>query len=220
MALGLALPPGEKLRDVQARQVPTVLMYTFPASAQVVATEGNLARLEITFPRGRAPRAINRWRVSPGDIEVDLPVPDLGLLGGLVYGAWSEDYEIELTLKTEPCPAADGASMPAMVPEEEPRSSPISASPRHTFTAELDLPFIESARFGTMPDLHHDATLELCFADCGKVRSITASLNDVPAEVRRFCYPKRQDWHSWYIELTGAVGPGLVRVQVDVEWQG
>ena len=219
VALGLVLPPGEKLREARARQVPTVPMYTFPAAAQIVASEGNLARLELTFPRGRAPRAINRWRVSPDDIEVDLPVPDLEFLGGLVYGAWSEDYEVELTLKTEPCPTADGALLPAMAREEESPPRPVPASPRSTFTAEFDLPFIESARFGTMPDLHHDTTLELCFADCAKVRSVTASLNDVAAEVRRFSYPKRQDWHSWYIDLTGTVGPGLVRVQVDVEWQ-
>jgi len=220
VALGLVLPPGEKLRDVQVRQAPTVPMYTFPAAAQIVASEGNLARLEVTFPRGRAPRAINRWRVSPGDIEVDLPVPDMGFLGGLIYGAWSEDYEVELTLKTEPCPAADAASLPAMAREEEPPPSPIPASPRHTFTAEFDVPFIEPARFGTMPDLHHDTTLELCFADCKKVASVAARLNDAPTDVRRYSYPRKQDWHSWHIDLTGAVAPGQVRLQVDVEWRG
>jgi hypothetical protein len=218
VALGLVLPPGERLRAVQARQVPSVPMYTFPAAARIVAVEGNLARLEVTFPRGRAPRAISRWKVSPGDVEVTLPVPGLGFLGGLVYGAWSEDYEVELTLSTEPCPAGD-AQLPATLPGEKTPPPAVPAGTRHTFMAEFDLPFIEPVRFGTMPDLCHDTTLELCFADCRKVRSVAARLNGAPADVRRYPYPRKQDWHSWYIDLTGVVDPGTVRLEVDVEWQ-
>jgi hypothetical protein len=218
--LALVLPDGERLRAVKARQRPTVPMYTFPATARIVATEGNLARLEVTFPRSRAPRVLNRWKIAPEDAAVSLPIPGCGFLGGLVYGAWSEEYDVELILSTEPCATGQGVSLPDPTGDAETPSPSIPTSARRTFSTEFELPFIEPVRFGTMPDLYHDTVLELCFADCTKVKAVAVQLNGVPAEVRRYSYPRKKEWHSWYVDLTGAVDPGTVRLEVTVDWEG
>ena len=212
--LGIALPEGETVSAVAARQTPTVAMYTFPASAAVVEVCGNVAWLDVTFPREQAPRALTRWQVDGA--EVELPqLAACGFLGGLLHGAFSEEYEVQLDLRT--APSQEIGQLPPAPPAPI-AAVPIPFAPRQTFTTEFILPFIEPAHFGCMPDYLHDTVLELPFADPSRVASISARLQDRPVEVRRYAYPKQPDWCTYYIELTGQAVAGAQRLAVEVEW--
>jgi len=216
MLLGVVLPPGQAVAAVSARQTPTVPLYTFPASARLVEARGNVARVEVTFPREQAPRALTRWRVTPGDVEVELPRVECAFLGGLITGAFSEEYEVQLDLRLAPA-GEEGRLHPAAPAAAG--SAPAPSAPRQTFTTEFTLPFIEPAHFGMMPDFNDDTVLELAFADPAHVTEISARLNGRPIEVRRYAYPKRADWYTFYLELTGQASPGLQRLEVEVCWQ-
>lgn len=213
--LGVVLPKGKTLATVSAQQTPTVPMYTFPASARIVRRQGNVAQLEVTFPREKAPRALTRWHVSPGDVAIDLPlVGQCPFLGGLITNAFSEELEVQLDLTTKPGKTL-GRLYPASV---EPATVAFPPAKRHVFTTDFTLPFIEASRWGTMPGYDDDTVLELAFTDPASVAAIRARLNGAPAEVRRYDYHKNKDWHSWYIELTGRVAPGKVQLAVEVDW--
>lgn len=116
--IGLIFPPGEAIATVSARQKPTVKCYTFPATSRILEQSGNVARVEVQFPRGLAPRALENWKVTPGDVAVKLPAGGCHFLGGLVHGAFSEDYEVELTITTRPVTVA--GSLPALAPLAQP----------------------------------------------------------------------------------------------------
>ncbi|MBP1993245.1 hypothetical protein [Paenibacillus eucommiae] len=99
--LGLILPDGEAVEQVFAQQVPTVPMYTFPAAAQLydaaASTNRNVAQVEVTFPRIKAPRELTNWVMQPGNMEVKLPQMEKSpFLGAIVQGAYSENYEVWL----------------------------------------------------------------------------------------------------------------------------
>jgi len=213
--LGVMLPSGEAVTSVTARQTPTVPMYTFPASARLVEARGNVARVEITFPREQTPRALTRWRVTPGDVEMELPRAECAFLGGLVTGAFSEEYEVQLDLRIAPTDE-EGRLQPSII--SAPSSAQVPSAPRQTFTTEFTLPFIEPAHFGMMPDFNDDTVLELAFADPARVDDISARLNGQPVEVRRYAYPKRADWYTFYLDLTGQASPGRQRLEVEVCW--
>ena len=70
-----------------------------------------------------------------------------------------------------------------------------------------------------MPDYADDAVLELAFDKPDAVKTISARINGNPIEVRRYSYPRRTDFGSYYIELTGNVDPGIIELAVDVEWK-
>ena len=212
--LGLVLPPGEAVAAVSARQTPTVPLYTFPVSAEIVDTHGNCAWLDVTFPREQAPRALTRWQVD--GVAVELPQDGCAFLGGLVYGAFSEDYEVQLDVRTRPTEDA-GRFLPAITTPVP--SAPVPTAARQTFTTEFILPFIEPVAYGCMPDLLDDTVMELAFTDPAVIAEIDARLNGQPIEVRRFPYPRRPEWHSCYLELTGQASPGTQRLEVTVTWR-
>ncbi|MBI3947710.1 MAG: hypothetical protein HY321_17450 [Armatimonadetes bacterium] len=216
--LGIALPKGEAIASVSARQTPTVPMYTFPASARVVEQRGNVARLDVTFPRSRAPRELTHWRCSPGDVELELPLlGDCPFLGGLVSGAFSEELEVQMEIGTRP--TDEEGILPAPAPEPPGPSGTLPAGDRHTFETEFELPFIEPRSFGFLSGYEDDAVVELAFSDPNAVQSIGARLNGEPVPVQRYRYPKGRDRWSYYVELTGNTDPGTVRLAMDVEWR-
>ena len=212
--LGIVLPEGETINAVSARQTPTVPLYTFPVSATLVENQGNVAWLDVTFPREQAPRALTSWHVD--GVEIELPQQDTcGFLGGLLHGAFSEEYAVQVDLQVMPSQET-GHLHPALPVPATAVSVP--SAQRQTFTTEFILPFIEPAHFGFMPDYLNDAVLELPFADPARVASVSARLNDQPIEVRRYAYPKRPEWCTYYLELTGQATAGLQRLEVAVDW--
>lgn len=215
--LGIVLPPGETLADVSVRPLPTVPMYTFPVAARVTARDGNLARVDVTFPREAAPRALTRWRVSPGDVDVELPQLDTcEFLGGLITNAFSEDYAVQLDLRVESTETATGRlcpNVPSMPPTQV-----VPSAKRQTFTTDFVLPFIEHPGYGMLPDANDDTVLELAFRDPARVGGVTARLNDAPISVQCYRYPKRRDWRSWYLDLTGQAHAGPQHLEITIEW--
>ena len=217
MKLGLVLPVGQAIESVTASREPTVTAYTFPVSARIVEQSGHAARVDVQFPRDRAPRELTQWTVSPGDATVQLPmVGKCAFLGGLVYNAFSEDYEVQLNIKTKQ-DATVGHLPPPAVPVE-PEAAPLPAAPKQTFTTTFNLPFIERAAFGCLIDATDDTVLELAFDKPAPFKSIAARINGQPVEVRKYTYPRRGDFNSYYIELTGVVDPGSIELSVDIEW--
>jgi hypothetical protein len=217
MPLGVVLPPGERLETVSARQEPTVPMYTFTSSATLLQQEGNAAWIEVTFPRGRAPRELTRWRVTPNDVDVELPQLDAcDFLGARVTGAFSEDYAMELDLRTTP--GAGGQTLPPPRPAATAALGVVPAAPRQTFETEFDLPFIEPPAYGCMQGYEDDTVIELAFRNPAAVASLAVALNGQPVELRKYPYPRKREWFSWYVEMTGIVAPGRVKLTLEVVW--
>ena len=216
--IGLVTPQGEGIDQVGARQIPSVPMYTFPVSAQVIDQSGNAAHLEIKFSRGHAPRELTRWRVSPGDVEVELPLMgESAFLGGLVSGAFSEDYEVELEVTT--MQTYDEAVLPPLPALDPETGDALPPNKIQTFATEFDLPFIEPPQWGAMMGYDDDTVVELAFSDPLAVKSIAATLNGEVVEVHRYPYPRKPEWFSYYLELTGNTGPGLIQLAIEVEWE-
>jgi hypothetical protein len=212
--LGLVLAPGQAVDRVSARQTPTVPMYTFPAAARVLSQTANLARIQVEFPREQAPRELTRWRVSPGDVEVDLPTADgTRFLGALVHNAFTEDYEVQLDVRTKPVDPAE-ARLPAAPPVPA-LCAALPAAQRLTYTTKFTLPFIEHG-FGFDPRYEDDVLVELAFADPSQVRDIVARLNGVTVPVQRYRNPQRPAYETLFIELTGNVNPGRVELALEV----
>jgi hypothetical protein len=215
--LGLIFPPGEALASVSAQQKPTGKCYTFPVAARMLEQSGNVARVAVQFPRGLAPRALVNWQVTPGDVPTQLPTTGCRFLGGLVHGALSEDYTVELTITTKRDAAV--GSLPPLVPAEPPKAAPLPVAKQQTFTTRFLLPFIEPAGFGCMPGYDDDTVLELAFDDPHAVKSIGARINGRPIEVRVYPCSRRGDFRTHYIELTGNVEPGTIELALDIEWK-
>jgi hypothetical protein len=214
--IGLVLPPGHAVDRVTARQTPSVPMYTFPAAARVLNQTGNLARIEVQFPRDPAPRALTRWRVSPGDVEMDLPTADrTRFLGALVHNAFTEDYEVQLDVQTKRADVTE-VRLPATPPA--PALAALSPSgQRLTYTTRFMLPFIER-NWGVDPGYDDDVIVELAFADPSQVREIDARLNGVPVPVQRYRNPQRPAYETFFVELTGNVSPGPVEMTLNVHY--
>lgn len=219
--VGLVLPPLTSLASVNATQAPTVPMYTFPASARIVHATGNVAWVDVTLPRSPAPRELTNWTVEPGGKNVSLPrLPECGFLGGLIHNAFSENLDVWVDIETvkdksrkHPTPVP-----PPSVPAGEAGTGiGPTASPRQTFTTEFDLPFIDW--WPTRPGSDEDCVLELSFADPAQVAALSATLNGNPIEVRKYVYPGKVEWHSFYIDLSGQTRPGQQRLAVTVDWK-
>jgi hypothetical protein len=215
--LGLICPPGEAIASVSVRQKPAVPSYTFPVSARVLEQSGNVARVAVQFPRGLAPRGLEHWQVTPGDGAVKLPVAGCHFLGGLVHGAFSEDYPLELTVTTKP-DATPGNLPPLALPEGLARP-PLEGAKKQTFATSFELPFIEPPGFGCMPGYDDDTVLELAFDDPNNVKAISARINGTPVEVRIYPYSRQGAYRSYYIDLTGNVQPGKIELALEIEWK-
>jgi hypothetical protein len=215
--LGLVLPAGQAVEQVSARQTPTVPMFTFPAAARVLSQTGNLARIEVQFPREPVPRELTRWRVSPGDVEVDLPTADrTRFLGALVHNAFTEDYEVQLEVQTKA--AEPTAARLSAEPTAAALSAALPTDERLTYTTRFVLPFIET-RWGCNPSYDDDPLIELAFADPKQVREIEARLNGVSVPVQRYRNPKQPAYATYFIELTENAKPGPVELTLDVRYQ-
>ncbi|MDD5676723.1 MAG: hypothetical protein PHW60_01875 [Kiritimatiellae bacterium] len=218
LRLGLVFPSCQAVEDAKAVHVPTVPMYTFPCSARIAAQHGTVALIEVTMPREPAPRALTRWRVTPGEVEVDLPrIGSCRFMGGLISGAYSENLDVQVDLKVI---AGDKAGcLPPPPPTPEPSPVSVPCSPSQTFSTVFNLPFIESFQFGQMRSYEDDVVLELAFDDPACVEAIAARLNGVLCEVHRYRYPRKAGWGSYYLELSGNTAPGRIRLEVDVTWR-
>lgn len=216
--LGLILPVGQAVETITASQEPTVKAYTFPVSARIVEQSGNVARVDVQFPRAQAPRELTQWTVSPAETTVQLPmIGKCAFLGGLVYNAFAEDYEVQLDITTKH--GATAGSLPPLAAPVEPEAALLPAAPKQTFTTTFNLPFIERAAFGCLTDTTDDTVVELAFDKPASFKSIAARINGQPVEVRKYIYPRRRDFNSYYIELTEVVDPGRIELSVDIEWE-
>jgi hypothetical protein len=214
--IGLVLPSGQTLYKVIARQVATVPMYTFSVRAQVVSQISNLARLEVQFPRERAPYELTRWIVNPGNIKLDLPVSDhTGFMGALVHNAFTEDYEIQLDVYIKAAKVASSILPAGSISQKLP-SSMLPLQKRLTYTTHFMLPFIE--RYGEDRNCNNDAIIELAFADPEQVGKIEVCLNGKPVTVKRYRNPKQPAYSTFYVKLAGNVQPGQVELTMNVEY--
>jgi len=216
--MGLVLPRGKGVKKLTVRQTPSVPMYTFAAGIRVVAKGGNIAVADITFPREQAPDALTHWRVTPGNVAVELPRrEECPFLGARVHNAYRELLEVRIDVET--CPARGAGRWHPSVPVKSSRQRPVPRAARQTFTTEFTLPFIEISGWGCMPGYDNDTVVELAFTDPDRVATIAARLNGKPAEVLKYRYPKRQELFAYYVELTGNTAPGKVRLELDVRWK-
>lgn len=215
--IGVALPEGQQLNKIAASQVQGVPMYTFPASAEMKAQSDNLAYVDIQFPRERAPRVLNQWRLVPDDVMLQLPLSNgYPFLGGLISGAYAERYDVQLDLITIPCPES---TMPGLTLQAEwpaPQEEPELTGARHKLETEFVLPFMEWSAFA--PGYDDDVVLELVFTNPEYIKAIAASINGNVVEVRRYPLATKPEWYTYYIELTGNVGLGKARIVLDIEW--
>jgi len=218
MRLGVVLPQGKKLKSIVARQTPTVPLYTFPVTAKILKQRGNNAWIDVTFPRGKSPHELTKWVVKPSNASVELPQIDhCCFLGARVTGAFSEDYSVEVDLLI-----SSGIGKGTLAPLHRAgnkASSIVRFAMRQIFETEFDLPFIESLRFGFKHGYDYDTLIELVFRDPDMVDSLKVKLNGHPVEVRKYFYPGKTNWFTWYIELTGVVEPGHIKMSVDVTWK-
>lgn len=219
LRLGLVLPPGETVTAVTARQTPSVPIFTFPVIATLAAGDRNLARVEVTLPRGRAPRALTQWRILPDDVAVTLPRSgECGFLGALVHGAYSEEIEAHLDVTVARKPGAKvTVTLPSPAVADKAVAPLSTPAKQQTFITEFELPFIET--MGLEPGYEDDTVMELAFVDPSKIESLSARLNDKAIEVRRYYYPRQKESFSYYIELTGNTGPGRLVLQLEVLWK-
>jgi len=215
--LGLIFPSGEAVASVRARQKPTVKCYTFPTSAHILEQSGNVARVEVQFPRGCAPRELVNWQLMPGDVALKLPADGCHFLGGLVHGAFSEDYEVELTITTKRDDTI--GSLPLMSATQSPPAANLPKAKKQTFTTSFNLPFIESPAFGCMPGFDDDTVLELAFDDPNTVKTITARINSRPIQVMTYHCSRKSAYRTHYLDLTGKVEPGNIELSLDIEWK-
>jgi hypothetical protein len=212
--IGLVLPAGQAVDMITARQTPTVPMYTFPTSVRVLSQTGNLASIEVEFPREQSPRELTAWNISPGNIDVVLPAADCqGFLGGLVHNAFTEDYEVQLDVRTK-------GTNPTNVRLPAKPITPVSyhtlpACKHLTYTTKFNLPFIEN-RYGFDPGYDDDVLLELAFSNPKSVSKIEAFMNGVPVPVQRYLNPQRNEYETFFIELTNNVKPGAVELKLDI----
>lgn len=219
ISIGLQVPVGQTISGITARQAPHVPMFTFASSAAIVRKQGNMAVIRVNVPREKAPRSLTRWRLQPGDVELELPqAGSCGFLGGLVTGAYSETISVWLDVEIRPWTGeedhipfriVDGASTP-------PEIAAVPKAQKQTFETIFTLPFLEWEAF--MPGIGDDAVIELSFINPNHVKEISARLNGKSVEVRRYAYATKQEWYTYYIELAGNAAIGEIQLQVSIEW--
>ncbi len=214
--IGIVLPKTEAVKDLSIRQVPTVPMYTFPVSARILSQNGNLARIEIQFPREKAPNSLTHWTVSPGNIEVDLPEKEHPrFLGAIVYNAFSQNYQLQLDIHTKRSDRPDNTTIhPESSTKKDEPSLP--KGDNIIYTNHFILPFIE--RYGEDRSSSDDAIIELSFADPRSVTEIEAKLNGKAVPVKRYIDPKQPAFFTYYLELAGNVSPGEVELTLNVHY--
>ncbi|WP_353196657.1 hypothetical protein [Parapedobacter defluvii] len=216
--LGIVLPGNEQVVGVEASQTPTVPMYTFPVTAELVSTRGNMARIRVQGPREEAPKALTNWRINQDSSWSVFPPSDLnGFLGAYVHNAFSEDYEVQLSIKTDGGQAVpEGKLPPVIVPQPlVPASSPTTGVV--SYSTQFVLPFIE--RYGQDRSAADDAIVELGFSDPDAVTLKQVQLNGQQVPVLTFKNAKNPAHKTYYIELKGNVQPGLVQLQVWAEYK-
>ncbi|MCQ6562098.1 hypothetical protein [Paenibacillus mendelii] len=217
----LLLPEEENVESVSAQQIPTVPMYTFPASAALHGQVGNIVPVDVAFPRTRAPRELNRWVVQPNNMEIILPQQAIcPFLGALVSRAHSEPIEIWLDVVLGDAYIGNKLEADNTDCSDEWLMNPLSEidlrGQKQTFETVFELPFIEWNAFS--PGFDDDAVIELSFTEPEKVGTISAVINGELIEVRKYTYATKKEWCSYYIELTGQVTPGTIHLTIEIEW--
>jgi len=224
VSLKLLLPEDERVDAVVAQQVPSVPMFTFPTSAQLIANAANAARVEVTFPRIETARELTQWVMQPGNIEISLPqLANCPFLGGLVQGAYSENYKVwlDITVKKQTeiysnlLEKYNELNQTDLLPQQKAIEFQLKGKSTH-FETSFELPFTEWNAFA--PGYGDDAVIELAFVDPDRVDKIKAKINGESVEVRRYAYATKKEWHSYYIVLTGNVKLGRLELSIEIEW--
>ena len=163
-----------------------------------------------------APRELTRWRVTPGDVEVELAATNrTRFLGALVHNAFTEDYEVQLEVRTQPVTATV-----ARLPATSVASAPSGALPtgeRLSYTTRFVMPFIEHG-YGFSAGYQNDPLIELVFAKPAQVREIEARLNGAVVPVQRYRTPQKLAMETFFIELADQIKPGPVELTLNVRY--
>ena len=215
--LGIVLPAGETIDKIAVRQTPSVPMYTFPTSFKVLEQVGNLARIEIRFPREPAPCELTNWHVNPGNLDLEFPPSDnKGFLGAIVHNAFSEDYEVQIDVSTKSISGNTGIER-LISKTSIPKMNKLSVKGENlTYTTSFVLPFIE--RYGLDRSPQDDAIIELAFSNPENVRELKCSLNGKDIPIRQYRNPRRPEYYSFYVELAGNVYPGKIELVLNVQY--
>jgi hypothetical protein len=213
--LGIVLPAGQAIDKITARQTPTVPMYTFPTSVKVLEQVGSLARIEIQFPREQAPCELTRWHVIPGDRDIEFPPSDnKGFLGAIVHNAFSEDYEVQVDVSLK---AENTVNQRLFSKPPSPKLNSVSLKGENmTYETSFVLPFIE--RYGLDRSPTDDAIIELAFSNPKEVGEMKCWLNGKLIPVKQYQNPRRPEYYSFYVELSGNVIPGKVDMVLNVQY--
>nr|WP_321411990.1 hypothetical protein [uncultured Allomuricauda sp.] len=215
--IGLVLPEDQAIESVTAAQSPTVGMYTFPVSASIGERKGNLAHIEIQAPREKAPKSLNHWRIGPSGDEVELPTDNRqGFMGAYVHNAFSEEYEVILSVSVKPIDRNAQRIFPEN-PKKSMEKSTVPALGNMTYTTDFILPFIEL--WGVDRPTNNDAVIELVFSDPDKVERLEVALDGKKIPVLKYRNPKKPTFETFYIELAGHTGPGNVSLELDVTYK-
>jgi hypothetical protein len=213
--LGIVLPAGQVIDKITSRQTPTVPMYTFPTNLKVLEQTGSLARIEIQFPRELAPCELTKWHVIPGDRDMEFPPSDnKGFLGAIVHNAFSEEYEVQVdvSLKAE---NTDNQRIFSKPPSPKLNSVSLKGE-KMTYETSFVLPFIE--RYGLNRSPSDDAIIELAFSNPKEVGELKCLLNGKEVPIKQYRNPRRPEYYSFYVELSGNVNPGKVDMVLNVQY--
>jgi hypothetical protein len=213
----MVLPAGETIDKIVVRQTPTVPMYTFSTSFKVLDQVGNLARIEIQFPREQAPCELTNWHVNPGNLDLEFPPSDnQGFLGGIVHNAFSEDYEVQLDVSTKTI-SGNTRNERMIAKTSIPKMKSLSMKGKNiTYSTSFVLPFIE--RYGLDRSPSDDAIIELAFSNPENVRELRCLLNGKDIPIRQYKNPRRPEYYSFYVELSGNVYPGKIDLVLNVQY--
>lgn len=218
--IAVVLPEGKKVTDVFAVQKQTVPMYTFPVSAKIIDKQGAIARIRIQGPREAAPTALTQWRVNGDPLYRTFPSAEReGFLGAYVHNAFSEDYEVWLTVKTDNITAA-GPTTPVFYRkttlQTNEAADAASVTGEASYQTQFTLPFIE--RYGQDRNQQDDAIVELGFSNPAAVVIKEVKLNGAQVPIKTFANAKNPTHKTHYIELKGNVVPGAVMLELVVEY--
>ena len=216
-SIAISVDKDERILSLNAYQMPTVKMYTFDVEANITCQAANLARAEIKFPRFPAVKEISSWTREADGQKVTLPRPGFEFMGGLVSGSYSEKYEVCVEIVTAKNEAPQVSYIEAVKGEAVPQTE-LKHNKTEKLSTEFYIPFIEPIHFPSKAGFDDDSVMHLVFRDPAKVVKLKAWLNGTEVEVKQYKHVVQRGWFTYYVELTGNVNPGAVKMSLEIEW--
>jgi hypothetical protein len=191
--------------------------------------DGNLSYFEIKFRKAPAPTELREWTVQSGDLAtgmaqdwvkgltsgaaVTLPMEKslFNFRGAYIDNALNEEQDTLMQLSTE------GAVKPLSMAESvEAVESPTLEGASYWAQTRFNMPFVYT--IGAEPAFDEHTVMAFPMLDPAKVKQMSAWLNGVPFEIRRYAFPRNRALSTWWADLVGSsVKPGENTLVVFVE---